>query len=62
MQSVKWVFVLYSLAAIVAMSSIGIAVSYRSVPFILLALLFFALVMGMGFKKKKEYREKGLLD
>lgn len=62
MKNVKWIFVLYSLLAILAMASIGIAVSYRSVPFVLLAIFALAFVMGMGFKKKKEYREKGLLD
>ncbi|PJK17987.1 hypothetical protein CQS04_03675 [Chryseomicrobium excrementi] len=62
MKNVKWIFVLYSFLAIFAMASIGIAVSFRSVPFILLAILALIVVMGLGFKKKKEYREKGLLD
>lgn len=62
MKSIKWVFVLYSILAILAMASIGIAVSYRSVPFVILAILALAVVMGLGFKTKKEYREKGLLD
>ncbi|MFC4353696.1 YlaF family protein [Chryseomicrobium palamuruense] len=62
MKNVKWIFVMYSFLAIFAMASIGVAVSFRSVPFILLAILLLVAVMGMGFKKKKEYREKGLLD
>ena len=62
MKNVKWIFVVYSFLAIFAMASIGIAVSFRSVPFILLAILALIVVMGLGFKKKKEYREKGLLD
>lgn len=61
MKSVKWIFVFYSFAAIFAMAAIGIAVSYRSLPFILLAIGLLIIVMGLGFKKKKEYREKGLL-
>ncbi|WP_342525944.1 YlaF family protein [Chryseomicrobium sp. FSL W7-1435] len=62
MKNLKWIFVLYSLLAIAAMASIGVAVSYRSVPFVLLAIFALIVIMGFGFKKKKEYREKGLLD
>nr|WP_251047496.1 YlaF family protein [Planococcus sp. ISL-110] len=60
-KNTKWIFVLYSLAAILAMVGIGLAVGLRSVLGILAAILMLILIMGMGFKKKKEMREAGLL-
>ncbi len=60
-KNIKWIFVLYSLAAILAMVGIGLAIGLRSVLGIFAALLLLGLVMGMGFKKKKEMREAGLL-
>ncbi|MGH2317362.1 YlaF family protein [Planococcus sp. SE5232] len=60
-KNIKWIFVLYSLAAIVAMVGIGLAIGLRSVLGIFAAILLLGLVMGMGFKKKKEMREAGLL-
>ncbi len=61
MGNIKWIFVLYSLGAMVSMGLIGIAIALRNVPlaFLFLALLF--VVMGFGFKTKKKMREKGLL-
>ncbi|MBZ5200350.1 YlaF family protein [Planomicrobium chinense] len=61
MKDIKWIFVFYSLAALLAMTGIGVAVGLRSIPLILLALLLLFGIMGMGFKKKKEMREAGLL-
>nr|WP_308787281.1 YlaF family protein [Planomicrobium stackebrandtii] len=61
MKNTKWIFVLYSLAAILAMVGIGLAVGLRSVIGIFAAILLLCLIMGMGFKKKKEMREAGLL-
>ncbi|ALS80258.1 MULTISPECIES: YlaF family protein [Planococcus] len=61
MKNIKWIFVLYSLAALLAMAGIGLAVGLRSVLGIFAAILVLCLIMGMGFKKKKEMREAGLL-
>ena len=61
MKDIKWIFVLYSLAAVLAMSGIGIAVALRSIPLALLALVLLGFIMGLGFKKKKEMREAGVL-
>nr|WP_203339700.1 YlaF family protein [Planococcus beijingensis] len=61
MKNVKWVFVFYSIAALLAMAGIGLAVGLRSVLGIFAAILVLCLIMGMGFKKKKEMREAGLL-
>lgn len=52
---------LYSLAAILSMVGIGAAVGLRSIPGVLIAILALCAVMGMGFKKKKEMMDAGLL-
>ncbi|MDN4608981.1 YlaF family protein [Sporosarcina highlanderae] len=61
MKNIKWVFVIYSLAAIAAMCGIGIAVGMRSIPVAIIAILALGFVMGNGFKTKKKMREQGLL-
>lgn len=60
-KNIKWIFVIYSLAALIAMAGIGLAVGLRSVLGIVAAVLLLIVIMGMGFKKKKEMREAGLL-
>ncbi|ANU27853.1 YlaF family protein [Planococcus versutus] len=60
-KNIKWIFVLYSLAALLAMVGIGLAVGLRSILGIFLSVLLLIVIMGMGFKKKKEMREAGLL-
>ncbi|ANU19763.1 hypothetical protein BBI15_05840 [Planococcus plakortidis] len=59
--NIKWIFVLYSLAAIGAMVLIGVAVALRSVTGIFLSTLLLMAIMGFGFKRKKEMREAGIL-
>ncbi|MGI2327336.1 YlaF family protein [Planococcus sp. YIM B11945] len=61
MKNIKWIFVLYSLAALLSMAGIGAAIALRSIPGILIAILALCAIMGLGFKKKKEMREAGLL-
>ncbi|KXH79858.1 DUF5325 family protein [Sporosarcina sp. HYO08] len=61
MKNVKWVFVFYSIAAIAAMSAIGIAVAMRSFLFAFIAFFALMFIMGNGFKTKKNMREQGLL-
>jgi len=61
LKNIKWIFVFYSFAALVCMAAIGVAVGFRSIPGILFAIILLCAVMGMGFKKKKEMREAGLL-
>ncbi|MCM3742705.1 YlaF family protein [Sporosarcina luteola] len=61
MKDIKWVFVLYSLAAVAAMCGIGIAVGMRSVPVAIIAAIALIFVMGNGFKTKKKMREQGIL-
>jgi uncharacterized membrane protein len=59
--NIKWIFVLFSLGAILAMAFIGIAVALRSIPLIILGIVLLCLVMGYGFKTKKKMRDQGLL-
>ena len=61
MKNIKWIFVLYALAALLAMGGIGVAVALRSVPLILLTILLLCVIMGLGFKNKKEMITAGEL-
>lgn len=61
MKNVKWIFVILSFAALLAMVGIGLAVAYRSFPLILLAIVILGVIMVIGFKKKREMIEAGLL-
>jgi len=61
MGNIKWIFVLFSLGAMLSMALVGIAVALRNIPLIILFLALLCVVMGFGFKTKKEMREKGLL-
>ncbi len=61
MKNVKWIFVLYSFAALLAMAGIGIAVAYRSFPLILLAVVLLGVIMVSGFKRKRAMINAGLL-
>lgn len=61
MKNIKWIFVLYSLAALLSMAGIGVAVGFRSVPGILFSILLLCLVMVLGFKKKHQMIQAGLL-
>ncbi len=61
LKDIKWIFVIYSLAAVAAMCGIGIAVGMRSIPIAIIAILALIFVMGNGFKTKKKMREQGML-
>ena len=61
MKNVKWIFVLYSLAALLAMVGIGLAVAFRSFPLIFLAIALLGAIMVFGFKKKRSMINAGLL-
>ncbi|MBD7942846.1 MULTISPECIES: YlaF family protein [Psychrobacillus] len=62
MGNIKWVFVLFSLGAMLSMGLIGIAIALRNIPLALLFLVLLFVVMGFGFKTKKKMREQGLLE
>lgn len=61
MKNGKWIFVLYSLAALLAMVGIGLAVAFRNVPMVFLAIALLGVIMMFGFKKKQSMIEAGLL-
>ncbi|QFF98334.1 hypothetical protein PB01_05580 [Psychrobacillus glaciei] len=61
MTNIKWIFVLYSLGAILSMAFIGIAIALRSFLLIILSIALLCVIMGYGFKTKKKMRDKGLL-
>ncbi|MGD6964891.1 YlaF family protein [Rossellomorea vietnamensis] len=61
MKNIKWVFVLYAVLAAACIMAIGIAVSEKSLSLAALSVIAWAVVMGMGFKTKKKYREEGRL-
>lgn len=61
MKNIKWVFVLYSLGALLTMLLIGVAVGMRNIPLMIVFLLLLGVVMGFGFKTKKRLREEGKL-
>lgn len=61
MKDIKWVFVLYSLAAVLAMCFIGISIGRGSLLGILVSIIALIFIMGNGFKTKKQMREAGTL-
>jgi len=60
-KNIKWVFVLFSVLALLSMFAIGVSVGLRSVPGILASILLLIVVMGFGFKTKKKMRDQGFL-
>lgn len=61
MKDIKWIFVFYSLAAVLSMCGIGIAVGRSSMLGIAVSMIALTLIMGYGFKTKKKMREQGIL-
>ncbi|WP_040227912.1 YlaF family protein [Bhargavaea cecembensis] len=61
MKNIKWIFVLYALAALASMVLIGFAIGAKSILGIIGAIVLLCAVMGFGFKTKKAMRDKGYL-
>lgn len=61
MKDIKWIFVLYSIAAVLSMCGIGVAVGRSSILGAIVSMIALTLVMGYGFKTKKKMREQGTL-
>ena len=61
MKDIKWIFVLYSIAAVLSMCGIGVAVGRSSILGVIISLIALTLSMGYGFKTKKKMREQGAL-
>ncbi|WP_244093843.1 YlaF family protein [Jeotgalibacillus sp. R-1-5s-1] len=58
MKNGNGIFLFLAILAVVAMSAIGIAVAERSVTGILISLVVFIAIFGLGFKTKKKMREQ----
>lgn len=61
MKDIKWIFVLYSIAAVLSMCGIGVAVGRSSILGVIISLIALTLIMGYGFKTKQKMREQGAL-
>ncbi|RLQ95895.1 YlaF family protein [Falsibacillus albus] len=61
MKDIKWIFVLYSILAASAIMGIGVAIGERSIIGVLVCIVLLIVIMGIGFKKKKQMREQGKL-
>lgn len=61
LRNIQWIFVLYAIAAVLAMCGIGVFIARSSVLGILLSIVALILIMGNGFKTKKKMREAGSL-
>ena len=61
MKDIKWIFVLYSIAAVLSMCGIGVAIGRSSILGVVVSLIALTLIMGYGFKTKKKMREQGAL-
>ena len=61
MKNIKWIFVLYTILALLSMFAIGISIGLRSIVGVLISILLLIFVMGFGFKTKKKMRDQGLL-
>lgn len=61
MKNGKWIFALFSTAALLAMVGIGLAVAFRSIPLIFVAIAVLGAIMAVGFRKKREMIQAGLL-
>lgn len=62
LQNIKWPFVFYSIAAVLAMCGIGVAVGMGSFLVGIISIIALVFIMGSGFKTKKKWREQGLLE
>jgi hypothetical protein len=61
MKEIKWIFVLFAVAAAADIIGIGVAIAEESIVGILACIVLLVLIMGFGFKTKKKYREEGRL-
>ncbi|MDA7026320.1 YlaF family protein [Bacillus sp. CLL-7-23] len=62
MKQIKWIFLLFALAAVISMMFIGVAIAEKNLPGVIGAVMMFIIIMGIGFSLKKRMRNKGLLD
>ncbi|MFP3919729.1 DUF5325 family protein [Lysinibacillus telephonicus] len=61
MNKAKIVMFIFAIAAILSMISIGYAIAAQTILGIILGIIALCVVMMMGFKMKRKFREQGLL-
>lgn len=61
MNKAKIVMFIFAVAAILSMVSIGYAIAAQTIFGIILGIVALCVVMMMGFKLKRKFREQGLL-
>lgn len=61
MNSAKFVMFIFALAAILSMVSIGYAIAIKSIIGIIGGIIALCVVMMLGFKVKRKFRDQGLL-
>lgn len=61
MKNIQWIFVIYSLGAVLSMAAIGVGVAMRSILVVVIAIVALILIMGNGFKRKARMRREGTL-
>ena len=61
MKDIKWIFVIFSISAVLAMSGIGVSIGRSSILGAIISIIALILIMGYGFKTKKKMREQGTL-
>ncbi|WAA11099.1 YlaF family protein [Fervidibacillus albus] len=61
MKQGKWIFMFYSILAVLSMMAIGISVGLRNPYLIMLFTFLLIFIMGIGFRTKKKFRDAGKL-
>ncbi len=61
MNKAKIVMFIFAVAAILSMVSIGYAIAAKTLLGIIFGIIALCVIMMMGFKMKRKFREQGLL-
>ncbi|KMY53495.1 MULTISPECIES: YlaF family protein [Bacillaceae] len=61
MKEIKWIFVLFAVAAAACMIGMGIAIGEQSILGLILCIVALIAVMGFGFSTKAKMRRAGKL-
>ncbi|AIE59503.1 YlaF family protein [Bacillus methanolicus] len=57
MKEIKWIFLLFAIAAAFCIMGIGIAIAERSIVGAIVSIVLLMFVMGFGFKMKRKMME-----
>jgi len=61
MKSIQPVFLLFAILAASSIMTIGIFIAEQMIIGVIISIVAFVLIMGIGFITKKRMREKGML-